>query len=234
MLRTLCRVPRRLLSFPCHKRYTGDMNDNPDNANNQEVKPQVAAVHPGSKKWVTLLLALLIVIFAAGGGYLWMELQDSKDSERLLNQEKRLLQQQVEQLQTSESSSAAAGTEETACTYSPSTSFTDNIKAALDSKNTAAFATYVTNPVKYVLAASEYGGNRSADEAATALEYTHSATGPWAFVETSDYGTGDYGDYFGENTLILKAESGMVVALEPNCDGSKISEIFVAPNEDLL
>ena len=166
-----------------------------------------------------------------------MQLQSSKDKEQQLNKEKQQLQQQVDELKKDDGS-AAGGTEETACTYTPSASFKENIKAALDSKNTAAFETYVTDPVKYVLAASEFGGNRTAAQAATDLEYTHSATGPWDFnlpaATVDGYDAGFYTDYFDDDTLVGKAASGMVVAFEFNCDGSKISEIFVAADEDLL
>ena len=48
------------------------------------------------------------------------------------------------------------------------------------------------------------------------------------------YDAGFYTDYFDDDTLVGKAASGMVVAFEFNCDGSKISEIFVAADEDLL
>ena len=86
--------------------------------------------------------------------------------------------------------------------------------------------------------ASEFGGNRTPAQAATDLEYTHSATGPWDFnlpaATVDGYDAGFYTDYFDDDTLVGKAASGMVVAFEFNCDGSKISEIFVAADEDLL
>lgn len=205
-------------------------NDQPE-----EQKPQVVKLKPVHKHWATWLLAVLVLLLLAAGGYLWMQLQASKDKEQQLNKDKQQLEQQIDKLKGEDGGAAA---EEVACTYSPSTGFKDNIKAALDTENTAAFATYTTDPVKYVLAASEFGGNRTPDQAAGDLEYTHSATGPWDFnlppATITSYDAGFYTDYFDTNTLVGKAASGMVVAFEFSCDGSKISEIFVAADDDLL
>lgn len=186
--------------------------------------------------WVTWLLVALLVVLLAVSGYLWMQLQSSKEKEDSLKKDKQQLQQQVDELKADDDK-VSTESDKAACTYTPSMSMKDNIKAALDTKNTAAFATYVTDPVKYILAASEYGGDVSAAEAATSLEYTHSATGPWDFnlpaATIADYDSGFYTDYFGTNTLVGKAASGMVVSFDFNC-GGKIKQIFVAADEDLL
>lgn len=166
-----------------------------------------------------------------------MQLQSSKDKEQQLNKDKQQLQQQVDQLKKDDGS-GAAGIEESACTNTPSASFKENIKAALDTENTAVFETYVTDPVKYVLAASEFGGDRTAAQAATDLEYTHSATAPWDFnlsaATIAGYDASGYTDHFGDNTLVGKAASGMVIAFDFNCDGTKINKIFVAADDDEL
>lgn len=219
-----------------------DMEDSkqtqdPAQAPEMQSQPQPVVVgKPVHRHWAVWVLTALLVLSLAGNGYLWMQLQTTKDDLNTQRTTSQNLQKQVQELQSQleAKDEDAGGTEETACTYTPGTALKDNIKAALDSKNTAAFASYVTSPVKYVLAASEQGGNVSADQAATNLAYTHSATGPWTFVDASNYSTGDYADYFGENTLVAKSADSMVVAFEFDCDGSKISEIFVAPNEDLL
>lgn len=183
------------------------------------------------------ILAALVVLLLAGAGYLWWQLQAAKDAEQQLNKDKQQLQEQVDKLKKSAATTTDEATEQ-ACSYKPTTAMKDNIKAALDTKNTAAFSTYTTNPVKYVLAASEFGGDQTPDGAAQSLEYTHSATGPWDFslpaATIAGYDAGFYTDYFGDNTLVGKAASGMVVAFDFNCDGSKISKIFVAADDDLL
>ncbi len=199
----------------------------------QEEKPQQQVKITPAHNTLTWVLVGLVVLLLAGSGYLWIQLSSSKKEVDDLKKKNQALQSQID-LQKGEEPKKDDGDDKTACTYTPAAAFKDNIKAALDSENTAAFATYVTNPVKYVLAASEMGGNRTPEQAATDLEYTNSATGPWSYVTTHDYGTGDYADYFGDNTLVLKSTDGMVVAFEFNCDGSKITEIFVAPDEELL
>ena len=195
-----------------------------------EPKPTIVTNKPVHKHWATWLLALLVLLLLAGGGYLWMQLQSAKDKEELLNKQKQQLQQQIDNLKKDDSSASEAATEE-ACNDTASATMKTNIKAALDSKNTAAFSTYVTDPVRYVLAASEYGGNISAAEATTSLNYTHSATGPWDFslpqATLDAYDAGGYTEYFDSNTYVGKAASGMVVAFDFNCDG-KVKQIFVS------
>ncbi|HEY5806042.1 MAG TPA: hypothetical protein VIS56_01485 [Candidatus Saccharimonadales bacterium] len=217
--------------------------------NNQEVeqqteKPKVIANGGRSvgKKWIMWLLVAVLVLLLAGAGYLWWQLKAEKDAKQKLQKDKQQLQEQIDKLKKSADKSADAAPAEEAdaeevCSDTPTTTMKDNIKAALDSKNTAAFATYTTSPVKYVLAASEFGGDKTPDEAATALEYTHSATGPWDFSlpapTIAAYDAGFYSDYFDSNTYVGKAASGMVMAFDFDCDG-KIKQIFVAADDDLL
>jgi cytoskeletal protein RodZ len=190
-----------------------------------------------NKKWLMWLLIALVVLLLALGGWLWWQLKAAQAKERQLEKDKQNLQQLVDGLKNKEPKDTAPAEEEQACNDTASSTMKENIKAALDTKNTAVFATYVTNPVKYVLAASEYGGDVSPDEAATSLEYTHGATGPWDFnlpaATVDGYDAGFYTDYFDDNTYIGRAASGMVVAFDFDCNG-KIKQIFVAGDEDLL
>jgi cytoskeletal protein RodZ len=207
-----------------------------DEHNNQE-KPK-SEKFTKDKKWLTcwLLIALLLLLLL-GAGYLWWQLQMCKDSEQKLKNDKQQLQQQVDKLTKADSASTAQAQSSQACNDTPSASMKENIKAALDSQNTAAFSTYTTNPVKYVLAASELGGDFTPDQAATNLEYTHSATGPWDFTlpqaTINGYDAGFYTDYFDSNTYVGKAASGMVAAFDFDCNG-KIKQIFVAADAGLL
>lgn len=201
---------------------------------------QVIVGKPVHKHWATWILTLLFILSLAGNGFLWMQLQAVREDKNQLQQEKQQLQQQIDQLKADDDKAEQAeeGSELSACSYKPSATFKENIKAALDSKNTAVFASYVTNPAKYVFAGSEFGGERTPDEVATALEYTHSADGPWDFnlpqATIDEYDSGDYASYFDTNTLVGKSADGMVVAFTFSCDGSKINSIFVAPSEEIL
>lgn len=189
-----------------------------------------------SNRWIVWLLAAVVLLLAVSTGYLWWQLKSGKDTERQLRAQTQQLTQEVNALKKAKTQSATPATSLT-CNDTPTAAMKANIKDALDSKNTAAFSTYTTDPVKYVLAASELGGDKTPTEAAVALDYTHSATGPWDFnlpaATLQKYDSGFYTDYFDANTYVGKAASGMVVAFDFGCNG-KISQIFVASNEDLL
>lgn len=218
------------------------MENNQESQVPQVDKPQeVVASKPARKQKAMWLLVVLLVLSLAGNGFLWMQLQKAQKDLRAQRADNQSLQDQVEKLKSQVGgedaigqNGGAAGIEETSCTYTPGNALKDNIIAALDSKNTAAFATYVTDPVMYVLAASEFGGEQSPDGAATALAYTHSATSPWKFVDAAGYSSGDYARYFDKKALAVKSADGMVVAFDFSCDGSKINSIFVAPSEAIL
>jgi hypothetical protein len=186
----------------------------------------------------TLLLGLLAVVLLAASGYLWMQLQSAKDDNAALQKDKQTLQGKLDALGAADDTQAASPSPSPqACNDIPSTSMKDNIKAALDTENTAVFATYTANPVMFVLAASEEGGNKTPDQAAVSMEYTHTATGPWDFnlpaATLAAYDGGFYTDYFDANTYVGKAASGMVAAFDFDCSG-KIKQIFVAADAGLL
>lgn len=189
------------------------------------------------KKMLAWILVLLLVASTLGFAFLWYK-ADQKVTDA--QKQKTNLQKQVDALKKELASTKKTPAKEdtdSPCSDTASDSMKANIKAALDTENTAVFSTYTTNPVKYVLAASEYGGDISAAEAATALQYTHGATGPWDFnlpAATIDgYDAGFYTDYFSNKSYVGRAASGMVVSFEFNCDG-KIKQIFVAADEDIL
>lgn len=201
-------------------------------------KPKTAVVTNKKKmdmgKWLNLILALLLVAALAFLAWYWMQAEADKKN---LNAEKAALQSQLDALKA-QKDEADAEVADQPCDNTPSASRKENIKAALDSMNTAAFSTYTTNPVNYVLAASELGKDMTPDEAALALDYTHSATGPWNFslpaATINAWKAGFYKDHFDDaNRYIGKAASGMVVSFDFDCNG-KISKIFVAADEDLL
>jgi hypothetical protein len=184
-------------------------------------------------KWLLIILALLLLLGAAA--YFWWQWQECRKNEESLKKDKQQLQSQIDTL--SKADSTTAETPAAACTDSPTAFYKENIKAALDTKNTAVFATYTSNPVKVVFAASEKGGNETPDQAAQSMEYTHSATGPWDFnlpaATIAHYDAGFYTNYFDANTYVGQAASGMVAAFDFDCSG-KINQIFIAADDGLL
>lgn len=214
----------------------------------QQLQPETAkdpVQQPVRRSRKKVLVWLLILILLASNilfAFLWYRANqkntDYKKETTKLHKQIDALEKKVAENDMNEDEAPSDGDEAAeACKDVASASLKANIKAALDTKNTAAFATYTTNPVHYVLAASEYGGDVSSAEAATSLEYTHSATGPWDFnlpaATIAAYDAGFYTNYFNSNTYVGRAASGMVVAFDFNCS-DKIKNIFVAADEDLL
>lgn len=208
-----------------------------DNKTNQSKTNETKKETVEHKKWSLWLLIILAVLLVGLAGWLWWQLNMCHDDKQQLENDKKQLQTQVEKLQKQLKQSDNDNDDQTACNDTPTAAMKENIKAALDSKNTAAFVSYVSNPVKFVLAATEKGGNETPDEAAQSMEYTHTATGPWDFnlpqATLDDYDAGFYTDYFDDNTYVGRSASGMVVSFDFDCQG-KISQIFVAADEDLL
>lgn len=191
-----------------------------------------------SKRWVIWALVALVVLLLSAAGYLGWLLQQSKDDEAQLKKDKQSLQEKVDALEAeAQDNIEAADTKTDVCSDTPTTAMKDNIKAALDSKNTAAFATYFSDPVTFVIAATEKGGSESAAQAASDMDYANTATGPWDFslpaATIAHYDAGFYTSYFDANTYVGRAASGQVAAFDFDCDG-KIKQAFLAINEDIL
>jgi len=202
------------------------------------VAPEKA--HSKTNAWRTcILLTAAVVLLLASTGYLWMQLQTANNDKRKLQTEKVALQVIVDKLtaDAKKTSNVAQATQTTTCNDTPTTAMKQNIKAALDSKNTAAFQAYFSNPVTFVIAASEKGGSETATQAAVDMDYANTATGPWDFAlpasTLSHYDAGFYTQDFDANTYVGRAASKQVVAFDFDCNG-KIKQAFLAASEDLL
>lgn len=208
-----------------------DPTQQPEQPNNM-----VLTNRTGQKGKAATVASIVLGVFLAIslGALAWVYMQSETDKKKL-NDEKAQLQAQIELLTSSESQQAED--QPATCSGEPSMEMMDNIKAALNTKNTAVFATYVTDPVTFVLAASEQGGEQSAADTAQSMAYTHSATGPWDFnlsaATLASYEVGFYKDYFDDTTYVGKAASGMVASFDFDCDG-KIKQIFISADDDLL
>ena len=208
----------------------------------QQSQPETASVGPERSARAKLIVWFVIILLVVSNVLfvvLWYQArQKNADYVRTQAQLQKQIAALEKKLATTDDDAAVDEDDEAEpCKDVASATLKTNIKAALDTKNTAAFATYTTNPVQYVLAASEYGGDISAAEAATSLSYTHSATGPWDFslppATIAAYDAGFYTNYFNTNTYVGRAASGMVVAFDFTCT-DKIKSIFVAADEDIL
>jgi len=216
-----------------------ELNTQPQHA--EQSKPQNTPKKKMTMNmWWILILGILFLASLGFLGWYWWQTQAQLKS---LGDEKAQLQTQIDTLKKAQAdanaalSSGASPKVATPCNSTPTAALKENIKASLDSQNTAAIGSYASNPVKFVIAASEKGGNETPDQAAADMDYTHTATGPWDFAlpaaTTNTWKAGFYKDYFGANTYVGKAASGMVASFDFDCNG-KIKTIFLAADASLL
>lgn len=216
----------------------------------KKVQEQSTTAHTGAKEkknrhilciiaWILVVLLILSNLWIL---YLWQnvtrENNDLRAAQTNLQNENTDLQKKNKDLTKQLSDAKSSAAKEPECNDTVSDFLRENIKAALDSQNTAVFSTYTTNPVKFVIAASEFGASITPDEAALELNYTHTATGPWDFnlpaATLSAYAaSSSYGQYFGDGMFVGRAASGMVLSFDFDCSG-KVKQIFVAADESLI
>ncbi|MGN6272126.1 MAG: hypothetical protein ACTHMQ_03460 [Protaetiibacter sp.] len=108
---------------------------------------------------------------------------------------------------------------------------------AISSGNTAPIEDYLTEPTRVVIAASEADMQYSAVDAVLALDYVQPGVGTWDFELGPDvvdgYAASEYyGDFFPDDAIVGRSDSGAVVSFVPN--GDRIGTIFMAIDESLI
>lgn len=184
------------------------------------------------KKLLMWLVLLLVIAGAAYAGYYYRD-QQAKDDAKVTTAEIAALTAKNTQLKKD----LAAAKVTTAAATAPSAEDLANIKAAIESGNTAALEQMIANPVTVILAASEGLGERTPTQAVADLAYLDGATDPWNFALAATtlggYQTGDYAKYFPTTALVGKSANNYVVSFSFDNDGN-ISTIFMANSADLL
>lgn len=213
-------------------------------AEEQHQQSQVQAGTGKSKKTVNKWVAIvLLILFLVSAGFLISLWMSSEDKEQSLQKKNKDLQSQVDKLekQLKEEKAKAAKAEEASEEDAASCPDVDdellaNIEAAVTSKNYAALAGYMTNPLTVVYAASEFGGPKTPDEAVAAMDYLKNASGEWDFElpdeVTASYQEGDYDQYFPDAAYVGKSSDGLVVSFDFDC--GDISQIFISASEEIL
>ena len=186
---------------------------------------------------VPLLIGLVVVLVASCGYVGWLWWTANEDKTKLQNENKEL-QTQVQSLRNQVAAdNADQAAEEEPCDGTITAELKANIKDAVTSKNLAALAGYMTNPVSVILAASEGLGDRTPDQAVVDMEYLNGGTAPWDFdlspATLATYEAGFYKDYFDNNTVVGKSVDDYVVSVDFD-DCAKINKVFMVSNEDLL
>lgn len=211
---------------------------------NAQDPQEIQANKPSNHKPLLYVLGSAVGVLVITVGLLLWQWQAAMVINTAAKKDNQQLQSKIDDLtkqlalaKTSAGTSSAPSAA-TPCNNTPSAALKENIKAALDTQNTAVFSTYTTNPVAFAIAASGKTGNETPDQAATDMDYTHSATGPWNFglsaATIASYKAGFYGPtYFPASAYVGKAASGMVASFDFDCSG-KIKQIFLAADASLL
>lgn len=205
-----------------------------------ETEAQPTGAHGKGVKIGLIISIVFNVVLLAVIGWLWWQLKACLDKEAALQKEKTDLQSQVENLKSQQA--AASGATPAPCSATVTAALKDNIKDAVQSDNTAALEGYMANPVKVIIAASEFGASRTPSQAVTDMAYITSSSG-WDFglpvATISSYLTGSYGsgspgvNYFNSTTYFGKASDDKLVAF--NFDScAKINQVFMSVSADLL
>lgn len=114
----------------------------------------------------------------------------------------------------------------------------ENIADAVNSGNTAALEGYLTNPVTFIIAASECCGPVTPVEAITNMDYLNSATRPFSWptpeATVDVYRTGFYVDYFPEGAFVLESADSDPFVVSFTIVGEQITGIFISAGASLL
>lgn len=112
----------------------------------------------------------------------------------------------------------------------------ESLAASIASGNTAALASWVTDPVQVTIAASEFSEPLSPYEAAAQVDYVIDLTATWDFARPDStidlYRAGSYAQHFPADALVGLSSAGAVIAF--TMTGTEASAIFLCIDEGLL
>lgn len=139
-------------------------------------------------------------------------------------------------VEPSESPEASASPSPSADAEADVAAARESLAASIASGNTAALASWVTDPVQVTIAASEFSEPLSPFEAAAQADYVVDLAATWDFAlpeATIDlYRAGFYTAYFPEDVLVGRSSTGAVIAF--TMSGAEASAIFMCIDEGLL
>jgi hypothetical protein len=138
------------------------------------------------------------------------------------------------------SASEASASPSPSVTPSPSavddTAARESLADSISSGNTAALASWVTNPVMVTIAATEFSEPRTPDQAAGDVNYVVDLSATWNFAlpeaTIDSYRAGSYSAYFPPGVLVGLSNTGSVIAF--TMTAGEASAIFMCIDELLL
>lgn len=183
------------------------------------------------------VMVLVLMAASAAGAFFWQQavMKSSNVEKDALQQRVKTLEAQIAEM---DKTMAAMG-DDMDMTLVPDKATSDNVKASIETGNTAALLDVFASQVNYAIAATEAQGVHTAEQAVKDLDYLDSATGPWNFdlpqSELDDYADSIYyGKYFpAKNGMVGKSADGKLVSFIFNSD-NKITTLFMSIDADIV
>ena len=113
----------------------------------------------------------------------------------------------------------------------------ENLHDSIASGNTAALEGYLSNPVNFIIAASECCGPVTPLEAISGLDYLSAAVGPWAepsAAQLAQYRAGFYVDYFPTGAYVIQSSDADPYVVSFQTTGEQVTGLFIAGGATLL
>jgi hypothetical protein len=113
----------------------------------------------------------------------------------------------------------------------------ENLHDSIASGNTAALEQYLSNPVTFIIAASECCGPVTPLEAISGLDYISAAVGPWAepsAAQLTQYRAGYYVDYFPEGAYVIQSSDADPYVVSFEITGDTVTGVFIGGGASLL
>lgn len=211
------------------------MDEQTNKTTDKEVKQKPSDEKSKKNMLVCLLIVLLVALVVGGATYLWRDSVASdleKQQAAQISTQKATIAELENQLANTETTVAAD--DSGPCTeVAPDAATLDNIKASINTGNTAVLSGYMASTVNVILAATEaYGPQTPAQAVDDISVFISDDSTSWDYdfslpaTTLSGYQSGDYKQYFPEIALVGEASNKQVISFSFDCDG-KISTVFL-------
>ena len=215
-----------------------------------QLSESVKVIKTKKLRKIVHLIVIAVLILAGGGAYLWRNDKASKQDKesadkisslqnRIDSLEKELASKtgEISDLTAAKNNSGVNNEDDLASARVPSDVVRENVIESITSDNTAALEGYMASSVHVVYAASSGVFDHTPTQAISDIKYLDDAVDPWDFNLSKSvlgsFETGDYKDYFKDNSVVGKSSDGKVIVFNFN-DAGKINAIFMSASADLL
>lgn len=202
------------------------------------------AIQPASKnkgrkfKRIAAIVGTFAIISGVGAGvYFWQE-SNLQSLQKQHEEEVATLNGTIEALKKEIGDKASKEKSVTKDTADAAAAAKSAISSAVSSDTFTALGPLMADSVRVIIAASEGMGDRTPAQAMEDLKYLNSASGTWNFdvpaATIADWRTGDYAAYVPAAGGVIGLSSDGYVGIFKLNSESKISDIFMAVNAELM